>query len=819
MAIEEARLIYGTATIKLHSPDGKTLSSWEPVAALLGWSARSEFWDGQDFILVDSLPLSRLLLGASIRAQVRSLAGNAAPAVGSSLQALAERPELTEADLRTAAGEVGEASTTGKSLSALAAELGKDHKWLSPRVLESAQLQLEGRTLTFPEWVGEIMDKKDRARSGGTGALIMTSIEENATQVGERFVHYRAIRDHKSHAVKSLDVSVVPRPHADLYLTYSTEIFQKGMKPDQTLSPLEAHVAYILLEYLQGLPYKDWALPGEDGVFDQQFAQWTDDYSAWFPLGLILDSDDSELSRAGFPIEQVLALRKSYRDLEDAERAAPGNIREGVAIAMIAAARKLGTSLAAYPAPDVMARETQLNRFAPFSKAPIAHGFALALLLLSFGLAANPRTAPNKLGAAIYGLGMSGLMAGIALELYGFLVGFRVLGRVPVMNMYQTVIWVALSTSVLGLAIELLWRKKYAALAASGIALLATVLAENVWILDPNLFVALPLSLRNRWLLGHVLTIVSSYAAFALALGLGLLAVGHYLTATYRRSPSYRELAWPLLAGAPLYVLGRLGFDASDRPLPLAVLDPQMLSSLSSGLAAVGGVLTIVGGFSLLGELANRSQGRACVVGLILAAVGSAALIAGTTGAVQGPLARALTSYDLWLVGLVGGALTVMSLLGLAGREAITRVEPLAKFSYRAMQVGILLLAAGTIVGGAWARYAWREGWSWDPKLVWALITLLVYLVPVLGRFTGWINTFGFVAASVACFMAVLMSWYGVNFVLRGGVHSYGFTERGDRRIVIACALALLAIVGAAAWRRSRAQLGEYATQALTRES
>ena len=52
----------------------------------------------------------------------------------------------------------------------------------------------------------------------------------------------------------------------------------------------------------------------------------------------MLDSDDSELSCAGLPIEQVAALRKSYRDFEDAERAAPGNAPEAVAVAVIAAA-------------------------------------------------------------------------------------------------------------------------------------------------------------------------------------------------------------------------------------------------------------------------------------------------------------------------------------------------------------------------------------------------------------------------------------------------------------------------------------------------
>jgi ABC-type transport system involved in cytochrome c biogenesis permease subunit len=807
MAIEEVKLIYGRSTIKLLGPDGKTTSSWEPVAALLDWSARPEFWDNQDFILVEYLPLKRLLLGASIRAQVRSLAGKETPAVRRSLQALAAQPELTEADLRTAAHQAGEASTTGKSLNALAAKVGEDHKWLSPRVLENTQLQHEGHTLTFPQWVGEILDKKDRARSGGMGAAPkLTPIEEKATEVGERFFHYQAISEHNSPAIRPLDLLVVPRPFNEIYYKYSTEIFEKGMKPNQTLSPLEANVVNTLVEYLQGLQSKDWALPGEDAVFDQKFSVWLGGSSPWIPLGLILESDESELSRAGLPFEQVVALRKSYRDLEDAERAAPGNAPEAIAVAVIAAARELGTSLANYPESATMARESHLNRFAPFSKAPMAHGFGLVLLLLSLGITANLRTAAGKLGAALYCLGMAGLMAGIALELYGFLLRFRISRWGPVTNMYETVIWVALATSVLGLALELLWRKKYSALAASGIALLATVLAENVSLLDPNIRAVLPVLRINRWLAGHVLTIVSSYAAFALALGLGLLAVGHYLTATYRRSPSYRELAWPLLPGIPLYVLGRLGIDPSYRLLPLPVLDSQLLYYVSSGLAAMGGVLTIVGGFSLLGELANRSPRRACVLGVILAAVGSTGLIAGTTGAVQGPLASALTSYDAWLVGLVGGALTVMSLLGVQAREAFARIEPLANFIYCAMQVGVLLLAAGTTLGGAWAHYTWGRFWGWDPKEVWALITLLVYLVPLHGRFAGWMNTFGLVAASVVCFMAVLMSWYGVNFVLRVGLHNYGFTEGGGRRIVMACTLALLAVVGAAAWRRSRSQ-------------
>jgi hypothetical protein len=80
-----------------------------------------------------------------------------------------------------------------------------------------------------------------------------------------------------------------------------------------------------------------------------------------------------------------------------------------------------------------------------------------------------------------------------------------------------------------------------------------------------------------------------------------------------------------------------------------------------------------------------------------------------------------------------------------------------------------------------------------------------VYLVPLHGRFAGWINTFGLVVASVACFGSVMMAWYGVNFVLGVGLHSYGFVEGGSQGAVMASCAAVLAVVAASAWRRALA--------------
>jgi cytochrome c biogenesis factor len=119
---------------------------------------------------------------------------------------------------------------------------------------------------------------------------------------------------------------------------------------------------------------------------------------------------------------------------------------------------------------------------------------------------------------------------------------------------------------------------------------------------------------------------------------------------------------------------------------------------------------------------------------------------------------------------------------------------------YRVLQLGVLLLAAGTILGGVWANYSWGRFWGWDPKETWALIALLCYITTLHGRLAGWWTQFGLVVASVVCFLAVLMAWYGVNFVLGKGLHSYGFGIGGET-YVASFVIADLLFVAFAIWR------------------
>ena len=116
--------------------------------------------------------------------------------------------------------------------------------------------------------------------------------------------------------------------------------------------------------------------------------------------------------------------------------------------------------------------------------------------------------------------------------------------------------------------------------------------------------------------------------------------------------------------------------------------------------------------------------------------------------------------------------------------QAKNKTRSLSKWNYGVLQAGVFLLTTGIILGGVWAHFSWGRFWGWDPKETWALIALMCYVVPLHGRLVGWLSDFGMAVISVVAFNAVLMAWYGVNFVLGTGLHSYGFATGGSELIV-----------------------------------
>ena len=816
VAREEVKQIYTRETIKLPGKDGKPGTTWLPVAAFLDWSVRPKFWDDQPIIAVEYLPLKRMIYAHEVHEALEAAAGKSTTpaAARERLQELAHLQEVDAAEIRNVVRDSGLAEEDGKTLLALAARIGEETKWMTPADLEGAEVTVDGKDQPFLGYLDTLIKRDAAARKAG-GKPKHSDIEEKALEVAGRLSHYRAIRDKE--AMGEVPLLAMPRPANPAMIAYTADAVKKVQEVgEKGLDPLEYETVNMVGKFLSDIPRKDQALPGTNAEFDARYTAWLKEKSAWVPLNVVREASVDELARAGFPKAKVEAFRTAFKAVEDEELLHPGSADAGPALALIESAHDLGAAVNAdrYPTAAEMAREVQFNDVAPFFKAPIAYLIGLLLLTgslvaRSFGRSLKLESVGDSVAQAAYLAGMAAFAAGIGLEVYGFYLRVRITGWAPVSNMYETVIWVALVTSILGLVMEAVYRRTYAALAATGVALVGTFLAANVELLDPTIKQLPPVLRSNFWLSIHVLTIVSSYAAFALAMGLGLVATGTYLVASYKRSASLPELVTPLVAGIPILGIG-LGAAILGDKLNMGPIWATYGYYISFAVASLGGFLCGMSAFALVGEGINR---------LIFARqLRHAALVSGARGQ-SAPTAAA----PFALRGDSGGTATLMvsptttaatpadwsdpdfvaDTRARVMQQTAGQIKPMASFIYRSMQVGILLVAAGTFLGGWWADVSWGRFWGWDPKEVWALITLLVYLMPLHGRFAGWVNTFWLVMSSVVCFLSVLMAWYGVNFVLGVGLHSYGFTNgSGGQLWVSVVTTVVLAFAAGAFWRR-----------------
>ncbi len=98
--------------------------------------------------------------------------------------------------------------------------------------------------------------------------------------------------------------------------------------------------------------------------------------------------------------------------------------------------------------------------------------------------------------------------------------------------------------------------------------------------------------------------------------------------------------------------------------------------------------------------------------------------------------------------------------------------ETLEDINYKAIVVGFLLFTLGVLTGAVWANYAWGTYWSWDPKETWSLITWIVYAILLHARYTGRLVGRRMAFISIAGFVAVVFTYWGVNYLL-SGLHSY----------------------------------------------
>lgn len=103
-----------------------------------------------------------------------------------------------------------------------------------------------------------------------------------------------------------------------------------------------------------------------------------------------------------------------------------------------------------------------------------------------------------------------------------------------------------------------------------------------------------------------------------------------------------------------------------------------------------------------------------------------------------------MLSYALLII------VTIMAIKGLTPRSILG--------------VALWLLGLGIITGSVWANESWGRYWSWDPKETLALLTFLLYAIPLhLPRQRVWIY--------LMPLPALLMTWFGIG--LFNSLHSY----------------------------------------------
>jgi ABC-type transport system involved in cytochrome c biogenesis permease subunit len=144
-------------------------------------------------------------------------------------------------------------------------------------------------------------------------------------------------------------------------------------------------------------------------------------------------------------------------------------------------------------------------------------------------------------------------------------------------------------------------------------------------------------------------------------------------------------------------------------------------------------------------------------------------------------LMPALQSY--WFVPHVTVYILSYAMLGAATIASFIQLRNIGKNKpdeklYNAMDnivyAGFGFLILGMLMGAVWAKEAWGNYWSWDPKETWAFITSAGYLIYIHmrlqktnARLTLWMLPVSFIL--------LMITWIGVNYLpaAQNSIHVY----------------------------------------------
>ena len=129
-----------------------------------------------------------------------------------------------------------------------------------------------------------------------------------------------------------------------------------------------------------------------------------------------------------------------------------------------------------------------------------------------------------------------------------------------------------------------------------------------------------------------------------------------------------------------------------------------------------------------------------------------------------------MIAYSLLAFVMLDGVTALI--LHFSHKDCHLEIEYLSVISRILLYPAVFLLTIGIFVGAVWANVSWGRYWGWDPKEVWALITMLVYALALHPSLSWFKKPVFFHVFCVIAFLTVLITYFGVNFLL-GGKHSY----------------------------------------------
>lgn len=164
-----------------------------------------------------------------------------------------------------------------------------------------------------------------------------------------------------------------------------------------------------------------------------------------------------------------------------------------------------------------------------------------------------------------------------------------------------------------------------------------------------------------------------------------------------------------------------------------------------------------------------------------------------------------VASYGPFFVGAILGVLSLL-LIVLTTKSNKKRmdlnIKEITIINEMALTIGLVMLTIGNFLGGMWANESWGRYWGWDPKETWALVSIMVYAFVIHMRLVpGLRSRWFFNLMSVFAVSSILMTYFGVNFYLKG-LHSYASGDQVVTPSAVYYSFLVWAILGAFSYWR-----------------